>query len=342
MRSFFSPAIGLMNRLTYPRKFLLISVVFAVPLAIVTVILFKEINASLDTARRQTEGLRYLAAIQPLFRAVQEQMEAMVTTASGDALEAARTKNLVQVTDGIATLDRAEKARGGALRTAERYATVKRHADVLRLELERPGAVVSDDLREPLLNALRSLMTRVGDSSRLILDEELTSYYLVDTVLFNLPSAQLLLTQMRSQGEVVTNLQSLSNEDRARLGVLEGRIQGTNGAITTELKRAIELDPSGSLKTLERPMEAVAAAERAFREMMTRELLNTAEIKLAPAVWRDAGTAVLRASFVLWDRTAAELDGVLQQRIAHYWRNKVAVESVVVVAVALVSYIFMG
>jgi PAS domain S-box-containing protein len=343
VKSFFAPAIGLMNRLTYPRKFILISVVFALPLALVTVILFKEINASLDTARRQTEGLRYLAAIQPLFRAVQEQMEAMVTTASGDALEAARTKNLVRVTDGITTLDRAEKALGPALRTADRFVTVKRHADVLRLELERPGAVVSDDLREPLLNALRSLMTRVGDSSRLILDEELTSYYLVDTVLFNLPSSQLLITQMRSQGEVVTNLQSLSNEDRAKLGVLEGRIQGTNGAITTELKRAIELDPSGALKAaLERPMEAVAAAERAFREMMSRELLNTAEIKLTPAVWRDTGTAVLRASFVLWDRSATELDRVLQQRISHYWRNKVAVESLVVVAVALVAYLFMG
>ena len=342
MKSFFAPVIGLMNRLTYPRKFLLISVVFALPLAIVTVILFKEINASLETARGQIEGLRYLAAIQPLFRAVQEQMEAMVTTASSDAGEAARTKNLAQVGDGIATLERAQKALGGALRTADRYATVKRHVDVLRLELERPGAVVSDDLREPLLTALNSLMTRVGDSSRLILDEELTSYYLVDTVLFNLPSVQLLITQMRSQGEVVTNLQSLSNEDRARLGVLEGRVQSTNGAIASELKRAIELDARGALKVLERPMEAVAAAERAFRETMSRELLNTSEIKLTPAAWREAGTAALRPSFVLWDRTAVELDRVLQGRIAHYWRNQVLVQSLVVLTVALVAYLFMG
>jgi PAS domain S-box-containing protein len=342
VRSFFNPAVSLMNRLTYPRKFLLISVVFVVPLALVTVFLFNEINHSLDTTRRQTEGLRYLAAVQPLFRAVQEQMEAMVTTGAGDAGEVARTKNLVQVTEGVAALERVEKVLGPALRTADRYTTVKRHADVLRLELERPGAVVSDELREPLLNALRSLMTRVGDSSRLILDEELTSYYLVDTVLFNLPSAQLLTTQIRSQGEVVTNLQSLSNEDRARLSVLEGRLQATNGAITTELKRAIELETSGALKVLERPMEAVAAAERAFRETMSRELLNTAEIKLTPAAWREGGTAVLRASFVLWDRTATELDRVLDQRSARYWRNKMVVQSLVTVAVALVAYLFIG
>jgi PAS domain S-box-containing protein len=341
--SFFGPAVSLMNRLTYPRKFLLISVVFALPLALVTVILFDGINASLDIARRQTEGLRYLTAIHPLFRAVQEQTEATVTTVSGDASEATRGRNLFRVRAGLASLEHAEQELGATLGTGDRYATLKRHADVLRLELERPGAVISDELREPVLTALSSLMARVGDSSRLILDEELTSYYLVDTVLFNLPSAQLLITQMRSQGEVVTNLQSLSNEDRAKLGVLAGRLQGMNGAIAFELKRAIELDERGGLKAaLERPLEAMTAAELAYRETMSRELLNTAEIKLTPAAWREGGTAVLHASFVLWDRTAAELDRILRQRIAHYWRNKVLVESLVAVAIALVAYLFIG
>src|SRR5204862_881341 len=102
-------------------------------------------------------------------------------------------------------------------------------------------------------------------------------------VLFNLPASQLIATQMRSQGEVVTHLQSLSNEDRARLGVLEGRLQATNGAISGELKRAMELDHQGLLKTaLDKPMEAAAAAEREFREVMSRELMNTAEIKITP------------------------------------------------------------
>src|SRR5262249_12701325 len=182
-RSFFAPAVGLMNRLTYPRKFVLISVVFAVPLALVTVVLFAKINASLDIARRQTQGLRYLTAAQPLFRAVQQQMQATVTTTAGDGSEAARGRNLAQIREGLATLERAETTLGAKLRTADRYATLRRHADLLRLELERSGAVVSDELREPVLTALSSLMARVGDSSRLILDEELTSYYMVDTVL---------------------------------------------------------------------------------------------------------------------------------------------------------------
>ena len=341
--SFFAPAVRLMNRLTYPRKFLLISVLFGLPLAFVTVLLFAEINQSLDIARRQIVGLRYLTAMQPLFRAVQSQSEASVAGPTGEALEDQRKKDLAQIVEGLAALERADGELGARLNTRDRLATVKRHADILRLELERPGAVVSDELREPLLSALRSLMARVGDTSRLILDEELTTYYLVDTALFNLPAAQLLTTQIRSQGEVVTHLQSLSNEDRARLSVLEGRLQATADTIAVEMKRALELDERGDLRrALEAPMQAASAATLAFLATMNREFMNTADIKIAPAAWREAGAAALRASFALWDRSALELHRLLEQRIGRWWQRKILVEALVFVAVALVAYLFIG
>ena len=50
-RRLFAPAVALMDRLTYPRKFLLISVLFGIPLALATYFLFGEINDSLEIAR---------------------------------------------------------------------------------------------------------------------------------------------------------------------------------------------------------------------------------------------------------------------------------------------------
>ena len=233
---FFVPAVGLMNRLTYPRKFVLISVLFAVPLALVTGFLFGEINDSLDIARRQTLGLRYLRGIQPLFRAVLGQMQATASGPAADQGEARREASLAEIKQGLLALVRVDDQLGARFGTAERFDAVARHAEILRIELERPGAVVSDELREPLLAALRSLMVRVGDASRLILDEQLVSYYLVDTVLFNLPSGQILLAQIRSRGEVVASLQSLSNEEHTKLSVLDGRLQNTWSAIAVETR----------------------------------------------------------------------------------------------------------
>jgi CheY-like chemotaxis protein len=70
--------------------------------------------------------------------------------------------------------------------------------------------------------------------------------------------------------------------------------------------------------------------------------MNTAEIKITPAAWREAGAAVLRSSVGLWDRSAAELHRLLEQRIEGLWRRKILVEALVAVAVALVAYLFIG
>jgi PAS domain S-box-containing protein len=186
-------------------------------------------------------------------------------------------------------------------------------------------------------------MVRVGDASRLILDEELTSYYLVDTVLFNLPSAQILLTQIRSQGESIAALQSLSSEERTKLSVLEGRLVATWGAIFVEMKRSIEMDPAAKLApVLTAPLGATNGGVQQFQSLLERELMNTTEIKVAPAAVREAGSRVVRDSVVLWDQAARELGRLLDERIDRYWRRKLLVQCLTAVVVALVAYLFIG
>ncbi|PYN95614.1 MAG: hypothetical protein DMD91_24240 [Candidatus Rokuibacteriota bacterium] len=339
----FALAVALMDRLTYPRKFLLISVLFGVPLALATYFLFGEINDALAVARRQVVGLRYLEATQPLFRRIQEHMEEEISPLRGDAGEARRQRQLAEVTEAFAVLERAQRDLGAILGSAQRFSTVKSNVETLKYELGRAGAVVTDDLREPVATATRTLMTFAGDASRLILDEELSSYYLVDTVLFNLPATQLFITQVRGVGEQTAALQRVSVEDRARLNVLEGRLQGTQGAINHGVRRAMELSESPTIRPALEP--ALTAAAKSVEELLgalTREILNTEEVKIAPAAWRKIGNDALSASFRLWDNSAVELGLALDGRIQHYWREKVLVLTLVALGVAVAAYLFIG
>jgi sigma-B regulation protein RsbU (phosphoserine phosphatase) len=54
----FNPAIALMNRLKYPQKFVLISFLFALPLALVMISLIREINYKIEThfGKRDSDG----------------------------------------------------------------------------------------------------------------------------------------------------------------------------------------------------------------------------------------------------------------------------------------------
>ena len=138
-RRLFAPAVALMDRLTYPRKFLLISVLFGIPLALATYFLFGEINDSLEIARRQVIGLRYLEASQPLFRRIQEHMEEEISPLRGETGEARRQRQLAEVTEAFAVLARVQRELGPILNSAQRFGTVKSNVETLTYELSRPG-----------------------------------------------------------------------------------------------------------------------------------------------------------------------------------------------------------
>src|SRR5262249_60699920 len=130
-----------MDHLTYPRKFLLISVLFGIPLALATYFLFIEIDGSLEIGRRQVVGLRYLEATQPLFRRIQEHMEAELAPLGGEAGEARRQRQLAEVTEAFGVLDRAQQELGPILNSAQRFGTVKRDVQTLMSQLGRPRAL---------------------------------------------------------------------------------------------------------------------------------------------------------------------------------------------------------
>src|SRR4029453_14964780 len=64
--AFLAPARALMDRLTYPRKFMLISVLFALPLAVVMYLLVSEINDRIEFSYKEMLGNRYLRPLRDL------------------------------------------------------------------------------------------------------------------------------------------------------------------------------------------------------------------------------------------------------------------------------------
>ena len=64
MQSVFAPAVTLLNRLTYPRKFGLIGLLFALPLGLVTFFLVSELNDHIEFSAKEQLGNEYLRPVQ--------------------------------------------------------------------------------------------------------------------------------------------------------------------------------------------------------------------------------------------------------------------------------------
>ena len=140
----------LLRRLNLGQRVSLICALFLLPCVVLLALLVGEKNIAIDFARDEISGTRYYNALIPLRKLLQGADD------SGPAFESLR---------------RVQMAENSTLASEKNFKALE-----LALSGDRAAA----------LNALRTLAAQVGDSSKLILDPDLDSYYLMDTVVVHM------------------------------------------------------------------------------------------------------------------------------------------------------------
>ncbi|QJW83613.1 hypothetical protein HK414_04545 [Ramlibacter terrae] len=180
MRSFgqslLRPARRLMDSLTYPRKFFLIFLLFALPLGLTVYLLLSEIQASIRFADKEIAGARFLRPLRNVQEAVARSRLAAERHADGAAADmrpdVVRADEQLQA--ALKELDAAQAAVGEVLQSAPKLAVVKDNAGFLRTRLLATPPVNTDQLHRKLQEDVGALLAHVGNESNLILDPDRT------------------------------------------------------------------------------------------------------------------------------------------------------------------------
>ena len=195
---FLGPARWVMDRLTYPRKFALVSLLFVLPLAAVLYFLLAEINTRADFARTELLGTRYLRQARDLQHQVglAHYFAAQVGQGKIDR-RADLIRQQAQIDDALNRLVVVDSALGASLNTASRLSVVLENRRFLREFLFGQEGRNTTEMHRQLLVDIAALTSHVGDTSNLILDPDLDSYYLMDAVLLRLPGLADLVAELR-------------------------------------------------------------------------------------------------------------------------------------------------
>src|SRR3712207_989594 len=118
MQQLLHPAVVLMNRLRYPQKFLLISFLFILPLALVMAFLIQEVNVKAAFSQKEHDGTVYLRAVRPLFEhALAEQVLAQAYFSGGSVSAADFQRAQAQIDADLAALAVVDRQLGPTLQT---------------------------------------------------------------------------------------------------------------------------------------------------------------------------------------------------------------------------------
>ncbi|MDB5561309.1 MAG: chemotaxis protein [Hyphomicrobiales bacterium] len=169
-------------------------------------------------------------------------------------------------------------------------------------------------------DAAGALVGKVGDSSNLILDPDLDSYYAMDLMLLKLPSAVTAAAALLDEINAAKSAASLSDADRvsmvADVGAFEALIAGAEASYTASAGASTDGSVAAELK---QSLTAYMADAATFGDALSAAItgLSTEATRGATDLSAAATTHVnfQNTALSFWQKTATTLERLLNKRI---------------------------
>jgi signal transduction histidine kinase/DNA-binding response OmpR family regulator/HPt (histidine-containing phosphotransfer) domain-containing protein len=341
----FAPAVAVMNRLTYPQKFAFIILLSALPLGLVMYLLIFELNDRIEFAHKEIQGEQYLRPLRHLFEHTIQSRELAYAYANGGVpLRPELIRKQAEIGEDFETLQAIDQRLGNILNTTSKYNALRENWHFLEAKLLGLEASDCDDLHTQLLTDIRALGEFVGNTSNLILDPDLDSYYLMDAILLKLPQSQDLLAQARWLGKrsIVTG-KTPTVKERTEFIRLAGLLRSNWEDTKKGLDMAFLNNPAANLKaSLAQSLRDHLATTDAFLHTLNNDVIKAQTTTIQPDAYDRFVRQSLETNFDLWDQSVIALDGLLHARIDGFARTKYLVESFALVTLLLVIYLSMA
>ena len=318
-----------MGRLPFSGKAALICVMFLVPIVWLMTLYYGNVNTNIAFSARELVGLEYNRAVVPVIQAAQAlRREHAGTATSGTDTPPSFNAARDTLRSASNQLTAVHARLGAELGVETAYAAAQKAAGAV--DATAPAAA---EALTTYIQALQGLLGQVTDASNLTLDPDIDSYYVMDAAFFRLPDLQEGTARVRDQALLRAQSASIgaANEKGVQrlLPLMEFQITNLKDglakafAYNAGLKNA--LDPKGVV-TLSTGFVAHAESPDAAAQ--------------TPAAFAQEGSAAFAAQVELGTKLMAELETLLQNRVAGMVTQRTLTTIVLVICALFVLYFF--
>jgi hypothetical protein len=318
----------LMGPVGVPNKVVWIAACYLSAVIILTSIVVNDVNAKIVATRLEMEGNAYQRALERVLNGLEELRVAAVSCDAQASDCPARKQADAEVEAGLQLLQGVQERFGTTLQfTPEGLSKRGReHSNPATLAQEwkkaRDNASISTD---HLIEDVETMIVHGGDTSNLVLDPDLDSYYLADVTLHTMPQMQDRLGGAIARSfALLKDCRKLTQEERLQLAAERAKLSDIDlTRVVSSTETALNED--ANFHGVREPMRLLLAPRvRKFRTA-TQDFLALLDREITsdkPSVdlsdFAAAGDRALEASFTYWDTASVELDGLLRTRLRDY------------------------
>ncbi|MDT7834604.1 methyl-accepting chemotaxis protein [Aquabacterium sp. OR-4] len=334
--AFFRPGVALFQRLRFPAKAAVISLCFALPIAILLALLSGSMTANIEFARKERDGVAVMQRLTPALQGILATRNATRAMLGGhatqtdyqqarDTTDAALKALLQHLTDSHDPLGLQPRVR--ELHQRWQQTAQSSHG------VDDKGRTVFG----PVSAAMVELLQQVGDDSNLVLDPDVDSFYTVNALVLTLPRLAEDLGQVWGWGSFAAAKGDFgSAEARNRyIGWMASAAVYARD-LRAHLEHAAKANPDIAAALDTAPLDAAQAY------LQQAEAIGRAPAELAAAgVYAGGGQAIAQL-FKLYEKGLPALDGLLAQRIDRLARERNLAFAVVGAGLLLAAYLMLS
>ena len=344
MDTILAPGVALLNRLRYPIKFLLVSIFMLIPMAVMGYLLIAEVGRKVDSLEAESIGLEYLAGVRPLIQHIPEHRGMSGAFLSGDASFRAKVLDKQAAVDGMFDKLRGMDERlGESLHTGDKVRALVNEWQALKNAVFSMTPEESMTAHNELFAHAIELGQHAADTSGMVLDPSLDSYYLIDMLVVQMPILIEGMGQSRAigVGVVVKGEGEFSSQDWEQLTFRLERIRMAAKALNGNLDAIYNENPTLKEALADKGREAIANVD-GFTRLIKDNLLEADTISISAAEIFSSSTRAINAVFELYDAIVPQLGGLFAERIREGESTRVSFIIAFVAVVLLVTYLFVA
>jgi len=283
MTGVLTPGVRLLERFSFARKFLLLFMLFVLPLGYALWIISSDYLDRLHTVDRELGGMRVVQALSGVQQAIVEQ-RTLFARWKGTEKEAQ-----AQLQQRAGALDEALEAAANQIEAEQLGSQTREHFETLQklrseLSVDALGALALPDALaryQKVLLQLLALREQVATDSGLILDPWLDTYLMMEQLTDTLPRLLEQLGNFASQGHGAVLSQHFTLQSRVAIRDLRRGLEESRAQLR-KAQATLAQDSPKTMRLMQGPYDKAQQGLDAFLAQIDRDMFEANPIALTP------------------------------------------------------------
>lgn len=300
--------------------------IFIFPFALVVYQLISEIDNKIEFAQKEKQGLAYNHPLKNLLVSMINHRTQVDRYFNGD--KSLAPEIIIQgekIETVIQNLDAAEQQLTPQLQVSPQWlkikASIKDNWKNLQTEQFNLSPAQNREIHTKIIHNILDLIAHIGDISNLILDPSLDSYYLMDTLVNQLPLTLENTAQAKDLGIRITTQKKMTESEQARLLIIQSLIAPPLQQVNRGLQVSANINPQIQPQ-LSASIDPNFKNIQNFINLLNQEIINAQTIKLSPTKYQQVAATALESQLEIYDTAFPLLENLLENRINQLFNRK--------------------